>query len=146
MKLKWKQKQKALPYRYQLPRDLQTVKLVAYMQGVLNAADAKMQGFDDSRPGYRELAATFAVDQILASNDQGKQGCNDPETFRETFVGICAQVHLVASVLFDQQVDMVEIMRRATEERRREIGLKMALQNAAILEAWRPGETLNFEV
>jgi len=145
MKLKWKQK-KALPYRYVLPRDLQTVKLLGYMQGVLNAADAKMQCFDDTRPGYRELAATFAQDQILAATDQGKQGVNDPELFRDVFVGICAQVHLVASVLFDQQIDMYEIMRRATEERQREIWLKMALQNTALLEAWQPGETLQFEV
>jgi len=144
--MKLRHTQKALPYRYVLLRDLQQVKLISYMQGVLNAYDAKNACFDDTRPGYRELAAIFAVDQILGSTDQGKQGTNDPELFRETFVGICAQVHLVASVLFDQQIDMVEIMRRATEERRREIGLKMALQNAAVLEKWQPGETLQFEV
>jgi hypothetical protein len=140
-----KLKQKALPYRYVLPRDLQTVKYVAYMQGVLNAFDAKAQCFDDSRPGYRELAATFAQDQMLASSEQGRQGTNNPEAFREVFVEICAQVHTVASVLFDQQIDMYEIMRRASEERRREIALKMALQNTAVLEKWKPGETLQFD-
>jgi len=143
--MKWKHKPKSLPYRYQFPRDLQTVKLVAYMQGVLNAFDAKNACFDDSRPGFRELSATFAADQILAVVDQGKQGVNDPKLFQEVFVELCSQVHLVASVLFDQQIDMYEIMRRASEDRRREIALKMALQNTAVLEKWKPGETLQFD-
>lgn len=142
--MKPKRKQdKTLPYRYVLPRDLQEVKLVAYMQGVLNAYEAKVGGFDDTRPGYRELAATIAQDMMLTSTEQDKQGTNHPELFREVFVQICSHVHQVTTVMFEQAPETYDLMTHATEARRREIGLNLALQKSAALEAWKPGEFLD---
>lgn len=78
-------------FRFQLPEDLREVELTAFAQGMINATEHKKQGLQLT-PEAIEAGAIEAALRVEQEKRGGKQGCNDPILFRQTFSAMCAHI------------------------------------------------------
>lgn len=79
-------------YRFLLPENEREVKLLAFVQGMMNACIQKEHGYELGKEAIEagSIEAALLVEKEVKS---GKQGCNEPEQFRALFAERCAIIH-----------------------------------------------------
>lgn len=121
MKPKRKQR-KALPYCYELPRDLQNVKIVAYMQALDAAFVHVYEG--NPLPSLRTMA-TVGCSAHERTVLEGKQGTNNPGLFRATFIATFLEQYPRVEAEMRQSTHLDMLAKNPHQER-----LKLFLQFA----------------